>query len=161
MRTVIGVVFFVLGTLVGIVGSSLLRAESNVEAWDTRIEALMSDVGILVAVEESNLDLIRQITDVSAHANLIALRALDSDRGTEPTLPIDAKVRVLNALYLEWKARPPFFEQDRDAESGEWQGEFKRDAEENLNYLKWAHGQCVEHPEYACKQDRDRRAPGS
>jgi hypothetical protein len=159
LKLAIAVTFFILGALSGYFIKNLGRPDQTKELWDLHFVGLMQDLGILTAIYEENLDLVRQQSDTSAHAHLLALKMLEGSNSV--TVPIETKVRVLNGMYLEWEDRPPFVGPEWDSLTGDWVPEWRKDVKANFDYLKWAHGQCNEHPEYDCKQKRGRRVPAT
>lgn len=161
MKPIIAVSFLIIGAALGYLGGTHFGSNTTDEVWDLHFVGLLQDLGNLNSIHEGNIDLVRDQSDISAYAHLLAMRALESERSDPMTVPLQSKIRVLNAMYLEWQARPPFSDQDYENLSGDWVSEWRRGVEENYNYLKWAHEQCQEHPEYDCKASRGRREPAT
>ena len=65
-----------------------------------------------------------------------------------------SRTRVLSAVAVMWKKHPPpVFDRIR-ASKEKWVHDWDQELAGNLELLKWAKQQCIEHLDYDCKSTR-------
>ncbi len=158
MKKTIPVIFALLiGAIAGHYGTKLDQTSNSQEVWDVHFIGLMDELTDIITIKEGDLEQALSLSNLSALHHLTAIRKLDDSLGDKNITPVDAKARVLKAIYLEWENQDPFDDILNGDESSGWLLDWKKDFELNMLYLESAHKQCMLHKEYDCKTSRGRR----
>jgi len=119
---------------------------------DAALMGVLEQVVTLSFLGDGKLDELASFSHVSANRYLHLLQEYDGNISDEAWQ--QSKIRALSALYLLHAPDEAAPKVDSGGDVEEWQRIVQSRARANTELLKWAHSQCVEHPEYDCKSTR-------
>lgn len=157
MRALSKMLIFILGAAFGLFASSYGPTDESEKNWDAHFSSVMDNLGVLSYIEKGDIDNARLLANITIDASLNRMRRIEGSPSNSFSLPIDTKVRILNAVYFQWKESPPFQDNESFPGTGEWQDEWRQEHNANLVYLAWAREQCVQNPQYDCKNQLERQ----
>ena len=114
---------------------------------DRALIGVMENLTVIASDRRESMDQLKPLADVNLIQHLRILREFPGGNPQDDWE--EAKVRVLNALALEWSEAPP----EMSTGNPEIDSSISALHEENLQLLKWAQNQCLENPDYQCRTE--------
>ena len=122
------------------------------ESEDMALRGLMEHLAAQHYIQENNIDEASATVNVSMNGYISSLRKYDGS--IEDANWRKTRIRMLSAVAVMWEKHPPAVFDRIRASKEDWVQDWEQEMGGNVQLLKWAKQQCIEHLEYDCKSTR-------